>query len=61
MCKYCDGNSDECQIWIDPLDDEYYLDIETSEYDEYNDDYVHQREYINYCPFCGRKLKGKRE
>lgn len=56
MCKYCDGNSDECRIWIDPLDDEYYLDIETSEYDEYNDDYVYQREYVNYCPFCGRKL-----
>lgn len=56
MCKYCDGNSDKCRIRSSPLDNEYYLDIETSEWDEYDDDYVHQREYINYCPFCGRKL-----
>lgn len=57
MCQYCDDNSNECRIFIDPLDRNYYLDIETSEWDEYDDEFVHQREYVNYCPWCGRKLK----
>lgn len=57
MCQYCDYNSNECRIFIDPLDRNYYLDIETSEWDEYDDEFVHQREYVNYCPWCGRKLK----
>lgn len=58
MCKYCDYTSDECCIFVDPLDKNYYLDIETSEWDEYDDDFVHQKEYIDYCLWCGRKLKG---
>ena len=56
MCRYCDYNSEDNRIFIDPLDGEYYLDIETSEWDTYDDDCVHQREYIDYCPWCGRKL-----
>ena len=40
---------------------QYYLDIETSEWDEYDDGFVHQREYINYCPWCGRKLNGRKD
>lgn len=56
MCRYCDINSDNCSIFIDPLTNEHYLDIETTEWDQYNDSYVHQREYINYCPYCGKKL-----
>lgn len=56
MCNYCDTNSNECCIYIDPLSNDYYLDIETSEWDEYDDGFVHHIEYINYCPWCGRKL-----
>lgn len=56
MCKYCDCESDDNQIFIDLLTHEYYLDIETLEWDDRNDDYVHMREYINYCPWCGREL-----
>lgn len=56
MCRYCDYDSENNRIFIDPLDGEYYFDIETSEWDEYDDGYVHQREYIDYCPWCGRKL-----
>lgn len=56
MCNYCEENSPECCIYIDPLSNDYYLDIETSEWDYYDDGFVHQREYINYCPWCGRKL-----
>ncbi len=56
MCRYCNYESDDNRIFIDPLTNEYYLDIETSEWDEYDDGFVHQIEYINYCPWCGRKL-----
>lgn len=56
MCRYCDYDSEDNRIFIDPLDEEYYMDIETSEWDEYDVGYVHQREYISYCPWCGRKL-----
>ncbi len=58
MCKYCNYDSNECCIFVDPLDKNYYLDIKTSEWDEYDDGFVHQKEYIDYCPWCGRKLKG---
>ena len=56
MCNRCDYDSPDNQIYVDPLTNEYYLDIETSEWDEYDDGFVHQKEYIAYCPWCGRKL-----
>ena len=61
MCNYCEENSSECCIYIDPLSNDYYLDIETSEWDYYDDGYIHQKEYINYCPWCGRKLNGRKD
>ena len=60
MCKYCDYNSFVNRIYIDSLTNEYYLDIEISELDEYDDGFVYQREYISYCPWCGRKLEEKK-
>ena len=57
MCNRCDYDSPDNKIYIDLLTNEYYLNIETYEWDEYNDDFVHQREYIAYCPYCGRKLR----
>ena len=56
-CKYCDYNSVYNEIYYDPMSDDYYLDIETSEWDNYDDDYIHQKIYINYCPWCGRELR----
>lgn len=56
MCKYCDKDSNSCEIFIDLLDMEYYLDVPTSQWDNYLDDYIHERVYIFYCPYCGRKL-----
>lgn len=56
MCRYCNYESDNNQIFIDPLINEYYLDIETMIWDSYNEDFFHDKEYINYCPWCGRKL-----
>lgn len=50
MCNRCDYNSSGNQIYKDPLTNEYYLDIETSEWDEHDDEFVHQKEYIAYCP-----------
>ena len=56
MCRYCNYESDDNRIFIDPLTNEYYLDIETMVWDSYDDDFFHDKEYINYCPWCGRKL-----
>lgn len=56
MCRYCNYESDDNRIFIDPLTNEYYLDIETMTWDSYDDDFFHDKEYINYCPWCGRKL-----
>lgn len=59
MCKYCDSASNECEIFFDPLTHEYFLDIQTSEWDTYNDDWIYQKEYISYCPWCGRDLESE--
>lgn len=59
MCKYCDSASNECEIFFEPLTHEYFLDIQTSEWDTYNDDWVYQKEYISYCPWCGRDLENR--
>lgn len=61
MCKYCNQDSWERCIYYDPLTEEYYLDIETTEWDSYDDGFIHQNEYISYCPYCGRKLDSKKE
>ena len=54
MCNYCDENSYECEVFRG--DNGHYLDVETSEWDEYYDEIVHIRLDINFCPYCGRKL-----
>ena len=36
MCRYCDYESDDNRIFIDPLTNEYYLDIETMVCDSYD-------------------------
>lgn len=61
MCNNCDINSNECCIYINPLSNDYYLDIEISERDGYDYGYIHHRVYINYCPWCGRKLNGRKD
>lgn len=55
-CEYCNDNSSDCRIFEDPLDGQWYLEIQTSEWNDYDDDFVYIREYINYCPYCSRKL-----
>ena len=44
MCNRCGYDSPDNRIYLDPLTNEYYLDIETSEWDEYDDEFVHQKE-----------------
>lgn len=56
MYNRCDYDSPNNRIYVDPLTNEYYFDIETSKLDEYDNGFVHQREYVSYCPWCGRKL-----
>lgn len=43
MCNRCDYDSPDNRIYVDSLTNEYYLDIETSEWDEYDDGFVHQK------------------
>lgn len=41
MCKYCDQHSNDCCIHSDPLTKEWYENIETFEWDNYDDGFVH--------------------
>lgn len=59
MCKYCDYDSDYCEIFQDGTDGAWYLDHETGEWDEYDDGFIHDKIYIGYCPYCGRDLENK--
>lgn len=55
-CNYCDINSDDCEYFQD-FADEWYQDIETQEWDNYDDDYIHIKNYgVRYCQYCGREL-----
>ncbi len=56
MCEYCNPKSNECEVYFEPLTHEHFIDVKTFEWDYYYDDYVSQRVYISYCPWCGRKL-----
>ena len=57
MCKYCDYDSDDNEVFIDPLTNEWYLSVETFEWDDWEDEYIHKKVYgIQYCPYCGRRL-----
>ena len=58
MCKYCDYNSNDCEIFQDMVGD-WYLNHETSEWDIYEGEFVHDRIYISYCPFCGERMVKK--
>lgn len=61
MCDYCNYDSSNNRIYIDSLTNDYYMEVETSEWDQYDDGYVRQRIYIDYCPWCcGRKLSNKK-
>lgn len=57
MCRYCDYDSNERRVRCNIFTNNYYLDIETCEYDEYFGGYLHYKTDINYCPWCGRNLK----
>lgn len=58
MCEYCDGKHEYsyCTIYKEPLTGDYYLSIRTSEWDNVDDDFVYEQLFIDYCPWCGRKL-----
>lgn len=58
MCKYCNSDSNNCCVHYDESAKRSYISIETSQWDEYNDEFFWFREYVNYCPYCGRKLQG---
>ena len=59
MCKYCDPDSNERRVFNVCFSDTYYLSTETFERDYKNGGYIKIKTYINYCPWCGRKLNMK--
>lgn len=71
MCEYCEGNGSRMNLGILGFDEyptqvEFFvdddgegsIDVSWCAYDEclgYTDDWMKIR--VNYCPWCGRKLK----
>ena len=61
MCKYCDYDSADCEIFQDSKTGEWYINHQTSSWDDYDDDWIYDYIYINYCPWCGRKLNQEKK
>lgn len=59
MCDYCNPKMYDREVYYNSTDDTWYLDIETGEWSDYNDDFIHIHRQINYCPYCGRRLRCK--
>lgn len=55
--RFCDPKSKDCVIFTDPLDNQVYLEGRTSEWDDYDDDFVYDRIYIGYCPWWKKGVK----
>lgn len=61
-CPYCSEDKDTNgwdDIYQDSLTGDWYIHHRTCEWDKYDDDYVYDKIYINYCPWCGKKLINK--
>lgn len=56
MCDSCNPNSDKREIFEEYLSHDFYIFHQTGEWDEYGDDWIYDKIYINYCPWCGRRL-----
>lgn len=46
----------DCPCWKSSTGD-WFLDIPTSEWDNYNDDFIHINTPISYCPYTGKELR----
>lgn len=55
-CVYCNYETDKNVIFIDTLTDEWYYRHRTNQWDDVDDDWIYEKIYIEYCPWCGRKL-----
>lgn len=64
MCNRCDDSNPLFvdRLYFESLTNEWYLDIQWDDW-RFDDDNtlilvpVHRRIYVNYCPWCGRKLE----
>lgn len=50
-CELCNNKTYDMELNGDKLI------IQTSQWDDYYDDFITKEFEINYCPMCGRKLK----
>lgn len=55
-CEYCTPDESSCCIFIDPLTKDYFYHHTTGIWDDHADEFYYEQIYINYCPWCGRKL-----
>lgn len=60
MCELCNDESSSYEVFYNDILGEYYLDVETMQWDDYDDGFLHIKINISYCPYCGRKLDDKR-
>ena len=54
-CEMCSSEGDD--IIYNSIECKYQLRVETCEWDDYNDKFIDVYIDINFCPFCGRKLR----
>lgn len=58
MCNYCNGKSEDRYISIfKDNEGDYILSIESCNSDYYYGENDYTSIQIDYCPFCGEKLK----
>lgn len=55
MCKRCNYLDSDCCIFQE-FTEEWYIYHKTSQWDNVDKDFVYDKIYIEYCPWCGRKL-----
>lgn len=61
MCKCCEGDSSDRELFFEPISGDWYLNHRTSEFDENEMDYNYDKIFVSYCPYCGRKLTNEEE
>lgn len=58
MCDYCDNKSIYKQVYTDSVG-RHYRYVAREQWDKFSDEYVYIKDYIDKCPWCGRKLSNE--
>ena len=52
----CNRDRKDCPCFYEPLTGEWYINVRTLEWDKYENDWVYEKFYVSYCPYCGKHL-----